>query len=344
MKRILILLTIFILYGCQSNKIEILNPPNNLRYVMSTNTISWDHIDGAFAYILSVNDVLYDVEGNTFVVNLPSGKYKIKVRAQYESGLSRFTVPIDIEIVKNEIFDYTISDSLSFSPIEGATSYSLKIYNVFLNEIIYDDYITSPYDLTTLMGSNFRFELKAYFLSNVIANTTFIVDFTPNTYTKDSTEFIININEPIISLYLDNARIDTENYIQTTTEIIFLSDYLEALEDGIYVLKLQGTVVLYKYLMITSYEKPVLVSSNNLTYDGEELTFTFDLKGGSFEGIAANPKLTESDYTFTGNTLIINKSYFDKVLLENPSRKSIIFSYVISNGPNTVIGYITVRL
>lgn len=81
-----------------------------------------------------------------------------------------------------------------------------------------------------------------------------------------------------------------------------------------------------------------------MTYDNADLSFTFDLKGGIFEGLAANPGLDETDYGFNIDTLVISKAYIDSVILADSNRSRIIFSYVISNGPYTVIGYITVNL
>ena len=89
-----------------------------------------------------------------------------------------------------------------------------------------------------------------------------------------------------------------------------------------------------------------LLDTNGYTYqkDTDNLTFEFDLKGGTFNGLSAQPTLTDLDYSFTGNTLTIYQTYFDGILADNPSRSSVIFAYVISNGPYTIIGYITVNM
>lgn len=342
MKKLVFLLLLFVLYGCSNNKIEVLNPPQNLRFEVSSNTLRWDSVPDALSYVLSVDGQTIDLNQTSYVINLPSGRYEVKVRAVYETGQSRYTVPIMIDIIKNETLNYQVSNDLTFDLVPGATHYQLKVYNA-LNDVILDEAITSPFNLDDFMG-NLRFELFAYYQTSVISSEIFFINFQGLTYTKDTLDLNISLLESVSEFYMNDNLISSEYYNQSDLELILSTSFLDQKTDDTYVMKFVGSFTTYRFLTITSYERPIIVSNSQATYNGSDLIFIFDLKGGSFEGLASTPVITLTDYSFDEQTLVISKDFIENILSNEPTRQRIIFSYVISNGPYTVIGYLTVNL
>lgn len=342
MKKLILLLLLFALYGCSEKEVEVLSPPTNISFNTSNNTISWTPVQDVLSYVLSINGQTIELDANSYVINVPSGRYEIKVRAKYATGLSRYTVPIFIDVIKNETLNYQVSEQLSFDEVPGASSYKLEIYNT-LNEKVFDEEITSPFDLEDRLG-NLRFELKAYYQSSVIASEVFFINFQGLTYTKDTLDLVIQCCDTITEMYLNDDLVSSEYYSQAGNDVIINAAYLDLLESDVYILKTVGSFTTYQYLTITAYERPVLISNSQQVFNNSDISFTFDLKGGSFEGLAATPQVTLADYSFTEQTLVISKAYFEAIKSSNPTRDKVIFSYVISNGPYTVIGYLTVNL
>ena len=342
MKILYILLFMFILCGCEQQSEPILNPPQNLRYEAETKTIFWDVVDEAISYELVINDDTYETTETSYYIDLPSGSYNVKVRAVYDYGLSRYTVSYQVDITRTEYFEINVSDTLDFNPIPGATSYGLMIYNS-LNDVIFDDDIESGYDLSSYLGL-LRFELKAFYNEAIIASNAFVVDFSGYNHIKEIDDLTITQTSPFDNLYLNDTLMDEANYTYENQIITISSLYLDTLEEGTYLLTIESTINIYLFIEVTSYEKPILLSDSQIDYNNEDIIVTFDLKGGTFDGLASSPTIDVLDYSFTGDTLTIRKAYIEAVLLDNPDRSFVIFSYVLSNGPYTIIGYITVNL
>lgn len=77
-----------------------------------------------------------------------------------------------------------------------------------------------------------------------------------------------------------------------------------------------------------------------LTYvSGENIVIELTLDGGVFGELNGNG-ISEYDYSISGNTLTINFSFFESLLIDNPSRTTVIISYSIVDNDLTTIGYI----
>ena len=66
--------------------------------------------------------------------------------------------------------------------------------------------------------------------------------------------------------------------------------------------------------MITSYERPSLTSSATVTYNNQDIQFTFDLKGGTFDGLTSTPEINQSNYMFDNQILTVNQAFIESIL------------------------------
>ena len=345
MKKLRVLtLLILIISGCQKEPIVSYAPPTDLAYDVESEIITWLSDDNVTGFVLSINDELFELSDKSFdFKDYPSGEYVIKVKALYGEEESRYTFPLRITLTKTEFMTIMIDDLIRVDEISGAEYYNFEVFNS-LNESIFIQ--NSP--LQVLEYDDFqgliKVEAKATFSAYTISNYAFLFDTDGYVYEKDTDGIILDVDTVIHELFIDDTILEPSKYIQNNQELMISSTYLDTLADGTYLIKIQSTLDYYTFLTITSVEKPTIVSTSIVEYNNSDLTFEFDLKGGTFNGLSAQPGLTSLDYDFTGNTLTINQSYIDQVITNEPSRNSIIFAYVISNGPYSIIGYITVNI
>lgn len=342
MKKILIILLVIFLYSCKNNTPELLDIPNNLSFNQNTYTLTWNEVNGASSYIVHLNDSEYEVSSNTYVIPLPSGDYDVKVKALNKKIASNYSDSISIEVIKTESFDYSVSENISFEVVPGATSYKMYVYTM-TNVLLKEESISTQINLDEYLGV-VRFELGAYFKTHRIANTSFIINFDMLTYTKDTDDVEIQFDQAINGIHLNGNNLSSVQYTFEDKTIYVNSIYLDSLSDGIYVLNVLGDASYYYYIMVTSYERPSLISNAVVTYNNQDVNFTFDLQGGTFDGLTSTPAINQSDYTFTNQTLTISQSYINQVLIQHQNLDSIVLVYLISNGPYSIIGYLTINI
>lgn len=345
MKKIMIILLLLIsLSACSKTEDKIYNPPQNLSYDSKTEVLSWDPIEGVSLYVLVINDQETRQASVTYDMSLlPTGDYTVKVKAIYQDKESRYAYPLVVTIIRESSFTIKLGDMLSFDEVFGADTYKLSIYNI-LNELLFEGVLSeNQYDYKELLGIA-RFELSAYLKEQLVAKEVFSIDFKGSTHTKDTDTLTVSIQQAVDKLYIDDLLIDPSSYTKTHTEITMSSEILDGLEEGRHIIKLEGKGDFYTFLDVTSYKKPLMTTSGVVTYDQKDLTFEFELYGGTFDGISSNPGLEAKDFTFEGELLTIHKTFIEDVIKANPDRKTIIFSYLVTNGPYTVVGFITVNL
>lgn len=81
----------------------------------------------------------------------------------------------------------------------------------------------------------------------------------------------------------------------------------------------------YTFLDITSYKKPMIKSTAVVQYEQNDLTFDFELFGGTFDGISARPILEAEDYTFRIRPQRSIKHLSNQSLKQNQKKKSSCF-------------------
>ena len=342
MKKLLIGLLVIFLFSCKNNTPELLDIPENLSFNQTTYTLTWNEVNGASSYVVYLDDSEYEVSTNAFVVPLSSGDYEVKVKAINNKTASAYSSPISIEVIKLETFNYTVSENISFDVVPGASSYKMYAYSS-TNTLIKEESVTTQINLDEYIGV-VRFELEAYFKTHKIANTSFKINFDLITYTKDTDDLEIQLYQTISSFHVNKINLTASQYALEENKVYIKNTYLDSLSDGIYVLSMTGTSTYYYYMMITSYERPSLLSASVATYSNQDITFTFDLKGGTFDGLTGTPSINQNDYTFINQTLTISQSYMTQVLNQHPNLDSIVLVYLISNGPYSIYGYLTINI
>jgi|SRR5690554_2652004 len=142
---------------------------------------------------------------------------------------------------------------------------------------------------------------------------------------------------------VDNASkyiiiINEEKYTTTTNEYD-----LSSLDYGEYEIKIKAKADNYndsKFSEIINYnnfEKPQIISDNEINYNGEDIIIEFELFGGSISSVNSE-LISNVDYEIDNNKLIINKEFIEKELTED--KEKLIIGYTLSNKEHNVVGYI----
>ena len=88
--------------------------------------------------------------------------------------------------------------------------------------------------------------------------------------------------------------------------------------------------------------KPYIISANEVTFAGEDLSFIFDLCAGEFVDINGS-LLSSDDYTLVNGILTIESEFFQALFDDEPERDTVILGYQLRNDTDIVIGYLFIR-
>ena len=129
-----------------------LNIPGNVSAAATdkTLTVSFDAVEGAESYDISINGDITNTTQNRFVFNelSPNTLYSIKVRAvnaggcgEWSTGVEKYTLlstPVNIKATPS-----AISIDLSWEAVEGASGYEIDIDNKIINNVVDAKYCIS---------------------------------------------------------------------------------------------------------------------------------------------------------------------------------------------------------
>jgi hypothetical protein len=329
------------LIGC-SNTTQV-EPPTNFRY--EAGFLYWTEIKGAEHYVLEINGTNKLAYNNKFdLKDYGTGIYSARIASFSKGKLSSFTPHIQFQLIQSEsITGLSITkNTITWNNIPGLT-YLVTIKDIKTNEIIVTQpIIQNSYNYTSLEDGLYEIEIKALLDTTLITSTSIRFEKGHFTYIRNA-GLILDQNN-ITDLVINNQALvlDTD-YTVDEFGIIIESDWIDALEAGFVLKTTEEEQTVYRYVEIKTIGIPVIVSSSNATYQGVDLIFTFDLKGGTFQGLGGN-NIAFEDYTFTNNTLTISASYVERIIATDTSRKMLILTYVLQNDPHVVIGYLFISI
>jgi len=240
-----------------------------------------------------------------------------------------------------------INNIISFDEVPFATSYVLSLndeeititkttYTIHLfGEITVkvkaqaEGYIDSPYT------DELKFSLPMNFLP-VRYNYSIHSSFNLPIYTLPSGVSIANITS--------TSSITTQDYEIIDNQLQFKSVYLTTLSKGQheFTVSFGDLGFLDITISITQTELPYLISYNTVTYTSSDITFIYELFGGSIVGLTGNT-ISLNDYEISENTLTIHSSFIEQYFIDHPDETTVGFKYDLKLQDAYVFGYVFIN-
>ncbi len=352
MKRIFyIFLLILLLTGCRKKEEEIIfDVPTNI--VQNGEILTWDSVEDATYYsvMIGLNEQT-TIETSISLLSFENGSYDVQVRAYNKSEHSIYSDTITIVIKR----DYDIPQELSFddgliswSSLVDSTSYTLNINGETIE--VFD----TSYNLSVVQNTIYEISIKANYQSgsSVFSETLYVHTFSTADTVYD-TDFnrllpigldVILADEISIEAFFVDGEYQPLSYITKDHEKLqFNGDWLTILSPGTYTFTLI-TLTSRIDINVTVYEdnNPTMLSSNTVIYNGEDMSFAFELFGGEISSLSGQD-ITSDDYSITEDQITIYSSFIDGILNDNPDRETVIFSYTIRKDEDIKIGYIFIQ-
>jgi hypothetical protein len=352
MRRLWILGLVFILFGCMNTSEENLNIPSNIRY--EDEMVYWDQVENASYYTISINGIQYRANTNQYdVSNYENGTYTVRVKANNETSDSIFSNAFNLVI--DRLYDYPKNVSINQTTLNFDGTDEAVSYNIYLNETVVNITETS-YDLSQLESNAFYLIGVSAVYDNGESNVTDRVAYHTYTETLDTIPFEINKNRStngfiaIETVYaydyfiFEGTLID-EPFITFETDTMIIDyTFLRDLDAGTYTITLildNGVVDII--MTVLNEERPYMTSPNTVPYQDEDLSFTFELFGGTINTVSGLD-ITEDDYTINESTLTIKSTFIDQVIENDPDRETIIISYTLLKDDLTIVGFIFIEV
>jgi hypothetical protein len=353
-KLILVLILTLTLIGCSEN-IDIVSYPQNIRY--QEETVLWDAVDGTSSYTIKVNDETYEVTTPSFSIEgLPNGTYDIRIRSQKDDNLSYYSPVLNIIINRTyDTFEYVslIEDMLAWPEIPGVSSYEIYHGSQLLTTTPYNSVDLSTLDL--FVNQLYLLHVIARYPSQDIVYSDSIIYHTyvdlnihiETTFDHNHIEnLFFNLDEqfPIHDVLYGQNLIASNLYHYEENTLILEHDAFHPNSEGIHEIHILTPAGFIKVsITVINEANPELLSEDTINYQDENMSFTFDLHGGTFVGLSGND-ITSDDYTFDGETLTVNASYIEALLQENPLRQTVILVYQLSKNNNVSMGFIFINI
>jgi hypothetical protein len=238
-------------------------------------------------------------------------------------------------------------DMVSFDSVDFAMSYVIEINGEEIE--ITDTY----YSLIGYGTFNVRVKAKAegYIDSTYTRISSFVwlddyQDVSLNYSIHRSTDlFIYDFDEMtyVISLISRDISIDQQDYYLDDDKLYFTSDYLQSLSLGSYTFEIYMSKGKFNItITIIDTELPYMTSHNTVTYDDQDMTFIFELFGGSITSLSGND-ISIADYTIIGEELVIKRAYINQYFISNPEETSLSIKYNLQLGNSFVFGYLFIE-
>ena len=337
---LIIPLLLLILVGC--NTTPELESPTNFRF--EAGFLYWTEVKGAEHYVIEINGTNRLAYNNRFdLKDFNTGNYAARIASFSKGDLSQFTEMIQFQHIKSEeIKNITITDSaITWDNILGL-SYQVNIKDLETQQTTSQTILQNMYQYTSLSDGLYDIEIKALLDQTVVATRTIRFDKGEHRYVIHA-GMVLDIETPDNMVAGSVNLIENEDYTVDEFGLIIDSDKIDAFTSNFVLTTTKDNVTVYRYVTLVVIAVPEIVSSGSVTYAGVDLVFTFDLKGGSFQGLGGN-NIAFDDYAFTNNTLTIYASYIDEIIQADINRKMLILTYVLQNDPHVVIGYLFITL
>lgn len=238
-------------------------------------------------------------------------------------------------------------DLISFDSVLNATSYIIEINGeeIEITDTFYplvgygtfnvrvkakaDGYLDSPY--TRISSFVWLDTCQDVMLNYSIHRTTdlFIYDFDEPTY--------------VVSLISRDISIDQEDYYLDDDMLYFKSSYLQSLPLGNYTYEIYVSKGKFDIMItIIDTELPYITTHNTVTFNDNDLTFTFELFGGSILSLSGN-NISIADYTIIDEELVIKRAYIKNYFISNPEETVLTITYNLQLGNSLLINDIIIR-
>lgn len=238
-------------------------------------------------------------------------------------------------------------DLISFDSVLYATSYIIEING---EEIEITD---TFYPLVGYGTFNVRVKAKAkgYLDSAYTRVSTFVwlddcQDVRLNYSIHRSTDLLIyDFKEStyVVSLISRDISIDQEDYDFDDDMLYFRSSYLQSLPLGNYTYEVYVSKGKFNItITIIDTELPYITTHNTVTFDDSDLTFMFELFGGSILNLSGND-ISIADYTIIDEELVIKRAYIKQYFISNPEETTLSIKYNLQLGNSYVFGYLFIE-
>lgn len=352
---VLILLSLTILLvGCNGNtEVKKLDKPDNLVF---DGVLSWDSVENALSYEISINGELDEVTDNFYVFD-SEGTYDVFIIAKAPGYLSSDSSDVLNLVInyENEIeFSFSIDDSIvSWNEVDDALSYNVFIFGTkYETEDVF-------FDISSFDSGVIRLTVQAVYpigVSNIsdvftVANDLILVDeifFQYSIYSSVDLILWEDFNGPLYVMDSDGEYLDLETVLSIETEgLKILSSFVKLQEvtgedeEPFTFYIINGDEKIPFRITITENYKPYIISQSVVTTDGtKDVKFQFELFGGSIYSVNGT-KTDDVLYEVNGNILTIEAEFIEGKFASN---NSFVLSYAINIEEDSVIGYLNFHL
>ncbi|HBY65430.1 MAG TPA: hypothetical protein DEG42_03455 [Acholeplasmataceae bacterium] len=347
-KLFMILLLLFILFGCEETTFIELDMPENLRF---TDAIYFDVVEHATSYVIKIDDEEIVVATNRYVLT-EEGTYNVRVKARadgYVDSVYTNILVVEVDFTFSIPEDVIINPdhSLSWSSMNGATGYVVLVNGEQHNTS------STTFDLSTFYPGVLEVQVKAVYPLGSSLYSTLLVDeggaeivgtlkYNYSIYSNFDLDVLYSSSFVYIKDYrgtLDNTQYQ---YLSQTVQLDAL--FIQSLSLGYQtftILTLQGFYIIDINIITT--EKPYLINSSEVFTDfTKNLILTFELFDG-FIGTLSGNDITTDDYTIDGNTIVIDIDYVEAKFIADEERTTLILVYTLEQGDDIVIGYLFIK-
>jgi len=238
-------------------------------------------------------------------------------------------------------------DLISFDPVLYATSYIIEIDG---EEIEITD---TFYPLVRYGTFNVRVKAKAqgYIDSVYTRISTFVwlddyQDVGLNYSIHRATDLFIYDFDAMTSVISVNSRdisVGQQDYYLDDDKLYFSSSYLQSLPLGSYTYEIYVSKGKFHLaITIIDTELPYITTHNTVTFNDNDLTFTFELFGGSILSLSGN-NISTADYTIIDEDLVIKRAYIKNYFISNPEETFLTLTYNLQLGDSLSSNDIIIR-
>lgn len=338
-----ILISLLLLIGCSSN--TQIKTPNDFRY--EAGFLYWEEVSNAEHYVIDINNTSKLVYNNRFELkDFPTGNYTAKIAAFGKGMLSPYSTEVSFQLIKSDnIEQITFSKtSITWLNLSGLV-YEVNVYHADNQQLI--ETSTSElnqFDYSALSDGIYDIEIKAFLDTTLVTSKTIRFLKRDFTYVRE-VGVVLDIDVPTGIQFNQTALLIDTDYIVDEYGLILDSSAIDTLEETVegFTVILDYEIDVYVYMDLIKIEKPIMVSSNYAVYKGADLSFTFDLKGGLFEGLSGTD-ITEDDYTFEDGILTIKSSFIERMIEKDPDTTTLILPFLLTNKPHLVFGFISIKI
>ena len=351
-KILILLLLVFVLYGCKPDALTRLETPTNLRY--ENYEVHFDAVENAEMYILEVNGVTHELTDTMFELPMIS-TYDVRVKSRaegyqdsYYTEMLNFTLEFDFVSPSN----INLIDGILFwDPVPNALSYLINVDGL--------TYSTSDTSMQISLYSSIQKEIKIrsiyrlgvsdYSIPIYASSEITVLSSVTKNYSTLST-FDLEVksfenNPSVISIRnIADELVDLSNILIANNKIFFKSSFLQTQLTGLHIYIIETNFGYHQVkINITNTDRPYMISGSEILTDfKEDVTIEFELFGGNVLSMSGND-ISVYEYTISGNKVTIDKEFMVSQFIKVPSRTTLILGYTLESGDNVVIGYIFIK-